>query len=166
MERGMNIKFTSRGIPELLAYLDRIQRGLKGKTSGWVAEYLVGDMSHGLKHYVPYKYVTVEQAGGWKSDKQRRYVMAMIREGKIDPGAPHRTGELQRGWEYADKGTRWTITNETPYAGYVMGDNDQANMQRLIGWRVVSEVIQSNLKGAFRFATAKLKEWLREQKKQ
>jgi hypothetical protein len=158
----VNIKFTQRGVPELLAWLQTLARGVKGEATRAVAEYLIGDQTHGLAHYVPYKYVTMKQAyGGFVSDKQRRYVMARIREGSIDPGFPHRTGEMQRGWTYSQHGSNYTIKNETPYAGFVMGDNTQANMHNLIGWRRTAEVVKSNLAGAYRHAQAKIREWLR-----
>jgi hypothetical protein len=159
------IKITSRGIPELQAWLSEIQRGARGIASAAVAEYLVGDQTHGLAHYVPYRYITMKQAGGFVSDKQRRYVMMMIRSGKIDPGVPHRTGEMQRGWTYSARGSQFVIKNETQYAPYVMGDNDQSRMHGLIGWRRTSEVVKNNLTGAYRAATAKVKEWIRSKKK-
>jgi len=87
------LKITSRGIPELQAWLLSLANGVKDEATRSVAEYLVGDTTHGLKHYPPYKYISMQRAyGGFISDKQRRYVMAMIKEGKIDPGVPHRTG--------------------------------------------------------------------------
>lgn len=159
------LKITSKGIPEVRAWLQRIALGAKTLATRSVAEYLVGDMSHGLKHYVPYQYVTVEQAGGWKSEKQRRYVMAMIKEGKIDPGVPHRTGRMQRAWDFSAEGSRFKITNSESYTQYVMGDVEQSRMHGIIGWRVIGEVIKNNLKGAFRHATAQVKKWLKTQKK-
>lgn len=155
------IKITSRGIPELQAWLKSLAQNVKRIASEAVAEYLVGDESHGLKHYPPYQHITVKQAyGGFVSDKQRRYVMARINEGSITPGVPHRTGELQRGWEYKAQGSRYAITNSTQYAQYVVG-GQQANMQRLIGWRLVWQNIQDNLKGAYRHAQAQVKAWLK-----
>jgi len=164
-----------KGIPELQAYLRTVALGAKNYATRMVTEYIIGmeqnsdtgAHAHGLMHYVPYQYVSVQQAyGGFKSDKQRRYVMAMIREGRIDPGVPHRTGELQGGWGYnMTSDGRYTIKNRTPYAEYVMGDERQSNMHRLIGWRKVSEVVKSNLKGAFRYATSQVKKWLASKKK-
>jgi hypothetical protein len=160
------LKITSRGIPELQAWLQSLGRGAKGEATRAVAEYIVGDQTHGLAHYSPYKYITMKKAyGGFVSDKQRRYVMAMIGEGKINPGYPQRTGEMQRGWTYKQKGSAYTITNETPYAKYVVGDNDQSNMHNLIGWRKTAETIKDNLLGAYRHANAKLREWLKLQRK-
>lgn len=167
------IKIQVKGLEKVQAFLREIPLGVKTHAQRAVTEYLIGiegggmlgGVSHGLAHYVPYRYISVAQAGGWKSDKQRRYVMAMIREGKIDPGVPHRTGEMQRGWTYHEEMGRYRIVNEVPYAGYVMGDTEQTRMHELGGWRKVAEVVQSNLAGAFRHAQAMVNQWLREQKK-
>lgn len=157
------LRITSKGIPELQAWLADVGRGIRTKAMRAAGEYLIGDGTHGLKHYPVYKYISVAESGGWSSEKQRRYVMAMIKEGKIDPGYPHRTGELQRGWELRgwDKSVQWTITNETPYAKWVMGDSDQTVMHGMAGWRTMLTVIASNIRGAIRHAQAAVNEWLR-----
>jgi hypothetical protein len=166
------IKLTQRGIPEIRAFLDTVKWGFKDVAAKAYTEYIIGmDQgssgmhTHGLMHYPMYKYISMEQAyGGFKTDKQRRYVMAAIRDGRIDPGAPHRTGELQRGWTYTGKDTRYTIKNETSYAEHVMGQN-QANMMYKIGWRKALDVARSNMAGAARHARAKVKQWIKEHRK-
>lgn len=63
----------------------------------------------------------------WKSDRQRRYVMWLLRsEGNL----PYqRTGELAQGWEVniasSDAGGAITVENAVPYAQYVEGDAAQ-----------------------------------------
>jgi len=154
------LKITSRGIPELQAWLLSLANGVKDEATRSVAEYLVGDSSHGLKHYPPYKYISMQRAyGGFISDKQRRYVMAMIKEGKIRPGQDNRTGNLSANWEYKAQGGRYTITNDTPYAKYVQG-GQQSNMHNLIGWRQTLQTVKDNLAGAYRHANANIKKWL------
>lgn len=167
------IKITAIGFDELKEWLTTIQRGFKGKATEAFAEYLVGDYTHGLKKYPAYRYVNraagFPEAGGgvygagWHSDKQRKYVMAMIREGKINPGFVHRTGALQEGWEYKVSGSgRYTIKNEVPYAGYIMGDTSQTRMHNLIGWKKVKDVITANWHGAKRYAEAQIRKWIKE----
>ena len=164
----ISIKTDIRALQKLQALLKDLPQGAIGVAGEAVAHYLLGEdtgggYTHGLKHYVPYKYVTMNQAyGGFVSDKQRRYVMARINEGSIDPGAPHRTGELQRGWHHtpSSHGSIWTLSNRTPYADYVMGGR-QSSMHNLIGWRTAGAVIVSNLSGAIRHASAALGKWLR-----
>ena len=165
----MDIKFTTRGIPEVRAWLSKVQAGFKNQALLAFTQYIVGDdtesgFRHGLKHYPAYHYVSYAQAyGGFVSDKQRRYVMAMIAEGKIEPGYPHRTGEFQRGWKYEPSPNSMKIVNDTPYGGYLMGEQ-QANMPAMGGWRQVADVISSNISGALRHANARVKEWLLTQK--
>ena len=169
------IKVSVRGLEEVRKKLATLGKEAKHFSESKVGEYLVGDQTHGLKHYPGYVYVnryagfpelayrtsTGKIVPGFKSKEQHGYVMAMIGEGKIDPGVPHRTGELQRGWELNDRGRFWEIRNQTEYAGWVMGDVGQTRMHNLIGWRKVMDNIRDNLKGAFRHAQAELKKWLK-----
>jgi hypothetical protein len=161
------IKVSVRGVDQLKKFFSELTPAARKAAVKGASEYLIGNDQRGLKHYPSYKYVTRKSAYGhtFSSDKQRRYVMAMIREGRIDPGVPHRTGELQGAWGYTGKDTRYTIKNTSPYAQFVMGDNAQSRMHKIIGWRTVSDVIKTNLKGAFRHAQAKVKQWLKEHKK-
>ena len=159
---AIDIKFTIQRLADIRAFLTQFEYGARGAAAEASAEYVVGNQAHGLRHYVPYKYISIKQAyGGFKSAKQRGYVMAMIKEGKIDPGVPHRTGEMQRAWEYHGSGTRYTIDNPTAYVGYVMGQ-DQTRMHAIIGWRRVPEVIESNKAGMMRAAYAAVRQYREE----
>lgn len=94
-----------------------------------------------LRTYPPYRYVSVAQAGGWRSERQRRYVMAAIRDGRIT--VPYRrTQRLRRGWQVVGSGTDTIIVNETPYAGYVMGDMEQTLGHMLRGWDILSTILR------------------------
>ncbi len=176
------LKVQVKGIEEVKAFLQTVRRGAKDIAQRAVTLYLIGiedgggflgGVSHGLAHYVPYHYVSLEQAYGadvWKtmSAKQRGFIWASINAGKnvltggaFDPGVPHRTSKTQLGWEYTESGGRYRITNETPGAKYVMGDDTQTRLHQLQGWRTVSAVVQSNLAGALRHAQAKVREWLK-----
>lgn len=136
--------------PVLTDFITSTEKGARVVAAVAAADHLIGDGRRGLKHYPPYKYISRKRAYGktFQSDKQRRYVMAMIREGKIDPGAPKRTGRLQRGWVRGGRGTDIIIKNTAPHVLPVMGDETQSRHERLVGWRMVSDVIESNLKGA------------------
>ncbi len=179
------IKVSTKGIERVQAFLRTVQLGYKTRATRAVAQYLIGieglgdeamssagltgGAAHGLARYVPYRYVSLAQAYGadiWKrmSAKQRGYIFANMRDGRIDPGVPHRTGEMQRGYRIEGAAPRYRITNEKPWTPYVMGDDQQTNMFRLIGWRKVSAVVQSNLAGALRHAQARVREWIQEQK--
>jgi hypothetical protein len=159
------IKITSKGIPELQAWLANIGRGVKTVAIKSVAEYLVGDDTHGLKAYPPYLYVPYSQIGGFVSDKQRRYVMARIREGTIKPGFPASTGYFADKWTYSAKGSYFEIKNPTPYGEYLVGDFKQSLHSKKQGWRTITKNIQDNLQGAFRHAAAEVKKWLAAQRR-
>ena len=125
------------------------------------AEWIIGTPERGLKGYQPYKYITRAKAYGqtFVSDRQRRYVMARIREGSIDPGVPHRTGQTQRGW-YArpsNAGYKYNIGNDAPGAYYTRHETGQARLNALAGWKKAGEIIRKELPGALRAARAAVK---------
>ena len=157
------IKIKVRGLKEAQEYFKSLPQNLRGLATKAMAEWFIGNGSRGLKAYPPYKYVTRKSAYGktFVSDKQRRYVMAKIREGSIDPGFPHRTGNYQRGWTIINKGVKATITNPVPYAGFVSGDAEQARLNAKVGWRKISDIISTNILGAIRHANKAINDWLK-----
>jgi hypothetical protein len=158
------IKIDVRGIEQVRQYMQKVELGVKGVAARALAEYLIGNVQHGLKHYPPYKHVPYSQIGGFKSDKQRRYVMARIREGSIDPGISASNGYMRDAWKLSGEAPRYQITNDVGYAGYLVGDNDQSLHSQKQGWRTVTKNIADNIVGAFKHATDKVNEWLRSQK--
>lgn len=87
------------------------------------------------RHYPPYKHITLKQAyGGWKSEKQRRFVMAAIREGRIT--IPYkRTQRFSKGWRIEGKGVNAILYNETEYGPFLKQVGGQSRMHILIGWQ-------------------------------
>lgn len=162
---GMNVQQNIRGVEEVKAYLQTVPRGTVRVGTLAIAEYIVGDQSHGLKHYPPYKHVTRKKAYGksFVSDKQRRFVMAMITEGRIDPGAPHRTGKTQRGWKVVsmNNGYKVKVSNKEPGAIWTADDEQQARLNAMVGWRKMAQVIEDNIAGAIRHANAEISKWLK-----
>lgn len=154
------IKVSIKNLDKVVEFIKKVPLGMKTVTGRAVADYLVGDMSHGLKHYPPYKYVSWNSIGGFVSDKQRRYVMAKIRSGEIDPGYPHRTGNFQRGWYVGGEPPRYVIKNEISYGNYLVDDNEQSRMHSKIGWRTVSKNIADNMKGAIHAANLAIAKWI------
>jgi len=164
----MDIRLKVRGIEKVQAFLRDLPYGVLRVALPAIAEYLIGDGTHGLKHYQAYKYITRKRAYGqtFQSDKQRRYVMAMIREGRIDPGYPHRTGRSQRGYtaKVTNGGYGVTISNPEKGAYYTRHDAGQARLNALAGWRKISAVVESNLAGALRHARAAVSAFLKQRK--
>ena len=100
-----------------------------------------------VRAYAPYKHITFQQAyGGWFSEKQRRYVMARIKEGSITPGRSNRNQRLSRGWKIIGKGRNSLLANEVPYSPYVQGEaGEQARMHTLIGWKGVDVIVKERM---------------------
>lgn len=161
----MNVKFGPiRGIEEINAFIKTLPRGTVKVGLKALVDYMIGTPQHGLKHNQPYKHVTRKRAYGrpFESDRQRRYVMARIREGSIDPGVPHRTGNTQR--SYRSKETRggYGQTIEAGAGAYwTRDDTGQARLNALAGWQKFSVVIENNMAGALRAARAAVNAWLK-----
>ena len=131
----MAFDFVVKGVDALKEKLGQVGDAVQAEVGKGVGGYVVKQM----QEYVPYAYVPFKSAyGNWFSDKQRKYVMAKIREGSIRPGAPSRTQALRNGWQVAQGDGNTLITNNVPYAGYVIGDADQSRMHKKIGWWTVS----------------------------
>lgn len=73
----------------------------------------------------------------WSSDKQRKYVMAKIREG----GYTGRTQQLRNAWKTVGEGYKQIVANETPYAQFVQDEN-QIIGHTTNGWSTIA----SNMK--------------------
>lgn len=157
------LKIKVRNAERVKEFISSLPRNLRGLATKAMAEWFVGTGQRGLKRYPAYRYITRRLAYGktFVSERQRHYVMARIREGTIDPGAPHRTGNYQRGWQIIDKGVRTQIVNNVPYAGFVGGDETQARLNKKVGWRTVSEIVATNIAGAIRHANAAIGAWLK-----
>lgn len=79
----------------------------------------------------------------WASDKQRRYVMAMLRRTGNLPY--RRSGRLQKAWRIESKarlsdGTA-ALTNDTDYVQYVQG-NAQQPFHRNTGWVRYTDAVE------------------------
>lgn len=152
------ISITVRKNPQLERLIGDFPRRFRGVATEAIADYLIGNKTHGLKHYPVYKYIRRRKAYGktFVSHKQRRFVMARIRDGRIDPGAPHRTGKIQRGWKKTGSGVNTRIVNNERGVEFVMGSDKQARLNAMAGWRTDSKVIEDNMQGALRHANAEI----------
>lgn len=159
------IKVSVRGIDQLKKFFAELTPAARKAAVKGATEYLIGNDSRGLRHYVNYKYVTRKSAYGqtFSSDKQRRYVMAKIREGEITPGKPNRKGTLKAGWNWKPQGGGYgaRIYNPVPYAHFVMGDSGQARQPAKVGWRKVMAVVSTNLNGMMKAANEAVNRWLK-----
>lgn len=160
------IRAEIRGLEQVKRFLESVPHGTIGLAAQEVADYLMGDSRHGLKHYPPYKHVTRKAAYGrtFFSDRQRRWFFWALGSGRLKlPYA--RTGALGEGWEKIGDKWRPVLRNKTPYAHHVMGDDRQSRMSAKIGWRTISENIADNIKGALQRAEQAIQRWLKEKGK-
>ena len=161
----MPVNVSVRGIEKLQALFKRVPVEIRKGAVEEATKYFIGDSVHGLKHMVNYKYVSRKAAYGqtFLSDKQRRYVMARIHEGTINPGSGYRSGEMARGWSYKKQGGGYgaTIYNPVKGAEFVYGDASQANQIRMVGHRTISAVIKSNLAGAIMKVNEFVARWIK-----
>ena len=141
MPEGATIEIT--GLDELIRKLDelgklsKVKAGIKG-----AALHLAG----ALKQYPRRRTVTIAQAGGWASEKQRRWFFANLKEGKIK--VPYqRTDALKNRWaiKTEDQGFTAVVGNNTPYGPFVMGYK-QTNMMRMRDWKTVDVIAKEETK--------------------
>ena len=165
------IRVQIKGIPEIKEFLNKVALGFKNRATYAVAEYLIGDERHGLKHYPPYKHVSYKEAypenaeyGGFFSRKQQSYVMMQIKNGNIDPGISASNRYYGDAWHIEGEAPRYVLKNDVGYAGYLVGDTQQSKLFALKGWRKVSQNIKDNWHGAMRHANAAIKKLIKESK--
>lgn len=125
------------GDKELIRKFGKLPEAVQDAGTEFANAYIIRKM----KEYQPYKYVSIQQAGGWRSEKQRRYVMAMIRNGTIK--IPYRrTQGLRNRWELMGEGKNQIVVNESPIAGFVMGHGTQSRMMQMRGWKTENERLE------------------------
>ena len=80
----------------------------------------------------------------FKSDKQRRYVMMLVRSGRV----PYRrTGEYGMRWRTVEVANGWKLETNTEYAKWVGGDqlgNSQAKIHQG-RWSVAVDVVDDEM---------------------
>jgi hypothetical protein len=75
----------------------------------------------------------------WSSERQRKYVMAHMREN----GYAGRTHRLKNAWTTVGEGYQQMVVNETPYAEFVQGDN-QIVGHLLNDWNTIKMILKRN----------------------
>ena len=161
----MNVRFQLRNVERVKKYLADTLRGTMLVGMRAIAEYILGNSQHGLRHNEPYRYVSRKAAYGqtFFSEKQRRWFWA---NGGPDMIGDHRTNKASEGWAYVETkgGYAGKFVNSTPDAYYTRDDYGQARQPALAGWRKVSRVISDNIQGAIRHANAEIGKYLKSKK--
>lgn len=152
----------SEGLDEFISGLPRNVRGIASES---VADYVIGNKQHGLKHEPNYTFVTRTRAYGqpFQKDKQRRWFFWAKDKGIIKPGQENRTHAVSEGWRKEGEKTNVRIVNEAEGVDWVMGKK-QAAQPRLAGWHNFMIVIDSNMKGAIRQAYADVRAYITSRK--
>ena len=123
-------------VPDMNKLLDECQG---------IMERFTDAVLHETATYPPRKYISVAEAGGWASDRQRRWFFWALREGKIE--IPYkRTGTLGRSWQRRVARETDSIVGVVgsqgqiaPYNVYVQGPQ-QSRMMELIGWKRIDNI--------------------------
>jgi hypothetical protein len=136
------IGIDATGIPELQAKLAQLPAAVADDGVEAADKQIVNIMqAYGQYHYISRSQVP------WASDKkqkQRRYVMAKMREGSIV--VPYvRTQGLRNAWKTVGSGKTQIVVNESPYAGFVMGEGVQAHRFSLMGWETDLTRVRTHL---------------------
>jgi len=152
------ISFKVRGIEQVQAFLKALPRGTMKVAIAAMSEYMLGDDTHGLRHYPPRRTHGAGNPYRWQSDKQRRAFFATKGFGRGIPSK--RNGELSRGWQASADPYRKTLFNRVPYAKYVMADAQQTG-HRVDGWRKIGKVITDNMKGGMLRARQAVARWIK-----
>ena len=125
---------------------------------------VVGDDKRGLKHTPRYKHVTRKvgmshlsyttkggkRVRGYASRKQHAWVMLNYEARKM--GTNQRKNEYQNGWRREPKNLAWRVVdviNRVAHAQWVGGPN-QARLNAKVGWRKMTDIVRSNIKGAIK----------------
>lgn len=145
MTTGIDVK----GDEELISKFQRLPVEVAFSTVDEASKYMLL-----FRDYPPEKRVSRKQAYpnlsfvtatgkrivGYKSLRQFRLVMAKVANGEVPY---NRTKTLRNNWKRTMTQNSATLTNATPYAGYVLGDNTQSRHAKMIGWQTISEMIES-----------------------
>ena len=166
MPDQQDLSIQVRGVEKLQEFLKTVPRGTMRAAIAAVAQYLVGDTNHGLRHPVAYRYVDRTTAYGqpFFTDKQRRWFFAALNRGDIHPGSGYRSGATENGWYYSttNDGYAAHLYNDTPGAPYVYGNINQARQPALVGWRKMQDIISTNINGAIRAGQQAVNRWIRD----
>jgi hypothetical protein len=141
---------------DLSKFISSLPRNARGKATEHVAKFFAKRF-YESDYTQPYKHVTRRSAyggyrghspAGWKSDKQRRFVMARIRSGEFTPGAPQRSGAIAKGWKTRGSGVKTLLYNEAPGAVWVHDNRYQAMQPAMAGWPPTDDMIEENIDDA------------------
>jgi len=117
------------GVPELQAKMAALYPEAADAGVELVNEYMLNVEQENAR--LPY----AGEPFVWSSDKQRRKVMALLRE---QGGPPYsRSQQLSRGWQLLGYGRNQILVNEVPYAQWVKQESTQIIGMAARGWKTI-----------------------------
>ncbi len=156
-----NFTFDVEGMEELHEKLLQLSRHMPDVAARGVFKW--AKATRAVMKSKPYPEKNTKRWGNkWQSERQRRYVMAAIRSGRIK--VPYvRTGNLANRWKVIKTPTGAILTNSAGYAAYVVGDALGMQQHRLFHrkrWYVArTEIDKEAEKMADYVAKEIIKEW-------
>jgi hypothetical protein len=153
----MQIRFTVRNLDVVKKLMRDIPRGVKVAAMEAFTDYIIGDKNHGLKHEPSQKEHGPGNPFEWTSEKQRKAFFATDGFGQGIPTV--RTHEGVNSWTRETKDSNWTQVYITGGNKFVQGDDQQIGHKK-DGWRTYTDIVTTNLKGAYRKALKAVNDWL------
>ncbi len=164
----MNVSFRVRSTKKIQNFLRSLPYGTRKVGLAAIAEYLLGDARHGLRHDEPQKYVSRKQAGYKTSAAQMRFffatgILERTPDGGIKLNRYKRTGETANAWvsRETNRGYGVVLENDKKGAYYTRDNIGQTRQHELAGRRKVQKVISDNIAGAIRHAKAEVNKWIK-----
>lgn len=160
----IKLNVSVRNLDGVQAFLKSLPRGTMRIALAAFTEYAIGDDSHGLRKDEPYAQTTRKKVYGqtFESDKQRRYVMAALDDGRI------KIGQRQQSPTDASQGYGWKETNNG-YGAIITNTSPGAYWSRVWGgwknWRSVPQVVADNMRGGIRHALAMVNVYIKQKAK-
>lgn len=151
------IKIKLSSMDEISSFIKSLPRGMKIVGMRAASEYIVGDDDHGLKHYPRYKYVSPFRSYSSdpkKAARQRGWIFTHLNL----IGKDNRTFQTRDAWQINESNGQWdrvSISNNSGGIAWTMSDKRTLQNQAA-GWRLATDVVQSNMTGAIRHAQAEV----------
>lgn len=153
------LQINVRNLDKIKQYISTLPKMIRGKATEAAGKYLIGNDTRGLKKYPTRKTHGEGNPYQWQTPRQRRAYFATNGFGK---GIPYqRTDTLKNGWKQINKGVSSQVVNDVPYASYVM-DKYQQRGHKKDGWRLVADIIGTNIKGMFTEIDKVLQAWIKQ----
>ena len=163
-----------KNLDRVMAFMQEVPRGVKATAMREIATYIIGDSTHGLKHDPAYKHIKRKEA--------YPRAFAKIKVGKKNPRiikipgyfsaaqfwwVIHNVKSLGRKRSPTGYSDSWQMKNDAHWdrvqiTGQTPFDRFPARINKMVGWRNYTDVIKTNMNGAFQQALRAVNKWISE----